>query len=1770
MTSVNFAVKPKEYLNKTTTSLPFCNEEKKKRKFSPIKYKNGFFNSLVSKQKISGRSTNKLINQSSLIDDDFADRSYNIKVKEREELSNDIKLFYENDDIKYVEDNEVENIMLDEVPFKKSMLDYINVGSKSTIERILYIQRAWRRYFLVKNYSAEFIQKHIRRYLKVKKFKKFVINLEKIKNGVNILSMRAKKGLKPLYSKIKNSKSSVFLITNFQRMLRSKMKVKKLLNERTKKKSSLKPVIMTKDQKSKNKIQELNKKVKLIQKTFSSYLIRKLKNTINEKNENDQKSTNNTLNLETIESMYSNINVDNLNGKTNNFYASNSINLQELKDFNCARIYKNNSNKLFIVRVKPKVKESYIVEKQIVNKESLNRLQNMINHLENFKLNQINEKNIDNEIDNEEENENNGENDIIENDENQQNYDVDEENQEENNSKDINEDNLSNNNDENENQNEDQCNLSKNHDKDNYNCSEEVIVEENTNTKSLNDSQQESQDGNEIKNKNELIIKNDEIDNDNNEIQEEDHSKKNDSKNQIDTSKEEYDENDENDENNENSGIKDNNDNSSINNKSNNDNDNENEDIGSDNEINKDNNHENNSVEKYIKDKRSLKAKSKSTLKKYKSKAVIYEEKEENYTSDGDPKTNSVKKDKLLKILQSIDPDTLNEILNSLNLIKPFSLIELCQDMKKSEKQDDKDLNTNNVNEDEENEISNSNENVLIKTNLDKHNKVRSKIDSITINSDEAIQKTILIDKETKLFNISLRVKSKPISFNYVQTKKSKNISPINHIIFLQKAIKNNIKLKNSNGRVITEEELNFLKSNGLNNFSSNKTNYVDFNELNKNIITIQRAYRKLKKLICNKKEIIMEMNNKKKSIEDLLDRKSAIKILKNEPIGISKCNLLSHHFIMEKSNSIKRYFKNTLYKIVSTRQNNEFINSQSKDSDKKVLENNDFETNFKKISKEKNVFYMSGKDVIENPFNKLSGKDDPGLIVIKKRMLINRNEIVKKYEKSIIKNESLEDNDELQDDGLLVKRGFQPKPIITFIKDHISIEKTYRQSSKPSLFRTYVSKIQNLFFQYLASVKKYTLVSRNSIIQPKKFLIKKSDVNNEWRKLIYFKENNQLNISNNLNEFKEDIIKYTKFYSIKNSYHKYASKIQRNYVAFKLRKISKEAEIIKKKKFIVRTEYDTNFDFNDEDYECKNTESSNNGNKFSINDALKKANFKKIIKLSYMKYLNKQSKKITFLMRKNLKFNKLKNIISKNKSFIKIHFSNWINIVKNTQIQISHIQKLNELMNKQISQCLFTKIRDKVYMLTNKRKLLKKIVIDSDKKKNHLFTLVKYLYKLKNKVTRIGQLVKFSLNLNNVLINVLKKYAFEKIQQKSILMVNKKKYDESIGKLVLLIQQSKNEDLKNRFFKNMKIKDLMKKFNGKISEKYQIENQNVQFSVQCNYYSGLVNKSSERFDLSKKITNNIDDIKNNNIIINNDFLKDNKAFSIDKFIILSTNNLVIVLSNIIKNNQKSLLNYKYKEFFDIIHKERSKKRISELSSKYIKFLNSFKFILENKGIFKEKADYFSKSCKLFDTISKTFNHISSLMAFTNIFNHKLNEIDNNDQNNKEVKVDDNSIDDISEIVNKEQITNLSIQSPLGTRHDVKTSNLDEILLINDKLINPVNYKDNNEYTMDNIIDNNYNEMSFNNKFDDYKQKNNNLFSSIKSNVSFGTCDDLIKSNIFNRELLTSYQVEDKEVDDIDTSIPFQSTTTGFGKQNKFLNNKKSSKSKKKFRFVMN
>ena len=66
---------------------------------------------------------------------------------------------------------------------------YIDFNSRGAIERIMYIQRAWRRYFLIKMFSSEFIQKHVKGFLIRKKIKKTLIALRAIKYSLDKLEI---------------------------------------------------------------------------------------------------------------------------------------------------------------------------------------------------------------------------------------------------------------------------------------------------------------------------------------------------------------------------------------------------------------------------------------------------------------------------------------------------------------------------------------------------------------------------------------------------------------------------------------------------------------------------------------------------------------------------------------------------------------------------------------------------------------------------------------------------------------------------------------------------------------------------------------------------------------------------------------------------------------------------------------------------------------------------------------------------------------------------------------------------------------------------------------------------------------------------------------------------------------------------------------------------------------------------------------------------------------------------------------------------------------------------------------------------------------------------------------------------------------------------------------------------------------------------------------------------------------------------------------------
>lgn len=76
----------------------------------------------------------------------------------------------------FLSPNQTQNI--DQIEDGYYMIDY---QSRGGIERIMYIQRSWRRYFMIKHISAEFIQSKIKGYLFRRKFRKLIERLRKYK-----------------------------------------------------------------------------------------------------------------------------------------------------------------------------------------------------------------------------------------------------------------------------------------------------------------------------------------------------------------------------------------------------------------------------------------------------------------------------------------------------------------------------------------------------------------------------------------------------------------------------------------------------------------------------------------------------------------------------------------------------------------------------------------------------------------------------------------------------------------------------------------------------------------------------------------------------------------------------------------------------------------------------------------------------------------------------------------------------------------------------------------------------------------------------------------------------------------------------------------------------------------------------------------------------------------------------------------------------------------------------------------------------------------------------------------------------------------------------------------------------------------------------------------------------------------------------------------------------------------------------------------------------
>ena len=159
----------------------------------------------------------------------------------------------------------------------------IDFNTKGALERIMFIQRAWKRRFLVKNFAAEFLQSHIRAFFTRSKFRAYCGKLTKMNQGLNLVSKILCPKLFSMFFLQLRPFKSVRFITNFvvkiQKFYKGKKLRERLLKEKLKPKVVGNSFVINKEiRKNKHAIKEkIKDKVKLIQKEYMKFIINKIR-----------------------------------------------------------------------------------------------------------------------------------------------------------------------------------------------------------------------------------------------------------------------------------------------------------------------------------------------------------------------------------------------------------------------------------------------------------------------------------------------------------------------------------------------------------------------------------------------------------------------------------------------------------------------------------------------------------------------------------------------------------------------------------------------------------------------------------------------------------------------------------------------------------------------------------------------------------------------------------------------------------------------------------------------------------------------------------------------------------------------------------------------------------------------------------------------------------------------------------------------------------------------------------------------------------------------------------------------------------------------------------------------------------------------------------------------------------------------------------------------------------------------------------------------------
>lgn len=318
--TVNFKKRDIKFTDFPTNNI---NSTDRHKKFDDIKFKQGALTKFVSNLNQSCYIKNQYdANEMSMLTPDERDKTFLFKNKRNLTSLSNLMSHLNNNHINnlYNNNNNVSQDNIDTINNNYTYVKDINIDddvnnnkvissnnlpitqildfeTKGVLERVMYIQRAYKRRYLILNYTAEFIQSNYRAFKARKKVKKAFSDLSLFRNGLNRLSrVLCPKYFTKFFMRLSNYKSKLFVVRyviKIQKIYKTRLLIKKLKEEQIKRVVKEKAFIIKNKTYSKNtkKINSINdNKTLLIQKTFNSYLIRKYKAMLVEEKENRLKA----------------------------------------------------------------------------------------------------------------------------------------------------------------------------------------------------------------------------------------------------------------------------------------------------------------------------------------------------------------------------------------------------------------------------------------------------------------------------------------------------------------------------------------------------------------------------------------------------------------------------------------------------------------------------------------------------------------------------------------------------------------------------------------------------------------------------------------------------------------------------------------------------------------------------------------------------------------------------------------------------------------------------------------------------------------------------------------------------------------------------------------------------------------------------------------------------------------------------------------------------------------------------------------------------------------------------------------------------------------------------------------------------------------------------------------------------------------------------------------------------------------------------------------